>query len=99
VYKNPLATFKCQIQLAEDPTPAAVISTEAAHVDNANLLYYLTSEVALEEPQIGSTDPNNPINNNYMDDEQHFGIRGGCEECDEVGNEIGGTDTIPTASW
>jgi hypothetical protein len=48
--------------------PAMVISVEAARVGNAILLYFLTSEVALEEPEIRSTDPNIPIDNNCTDD-------------------------------
>jgi len=64
VCKNTLATVKRQIQQAENPTPSAAISTEAAHVGNAILLDYLTSEVALEEPEIRSTDPNILIGNN-----------------------------------
>jgi hypothetical protein len=56
VYNNTLATVKRQIQQAENPTPAVVISVEAARVDNAILLDYLTSEVALEHPEIGRTD-------------------------------------------
>ena len=44
--------------------PAEVISTEAVCVHNAILLDYLTSQVALEEPEIGRTDPNIPIDNN-----------------------------------
>jgi len=60
VYNNTHATVKRQIQQAENPTPAVVISVEAARVDNAILLEYLTSEVAPEEPEIGSTDPNIP---------------------------------------
>jgi len=55
VYYNTLATGNGQIQEAENPMPAVVISVEAAHVDNAILVEYLTSEVALEEPEIGST--------------------------------------------
>jgi len=77
VYKNTLATVKYQIQPAENPMPALVISLEAAHVDNAILLDYLTSEVALEKPEIRCTDPNIPIDNNCMDDELHFGMPGG----------------------
>jgi hypothetical protein len=57
VYKNTVATGKHQIQPAENPMPAGVISTEIACVDNAILLDYLTSEVALGEHEIGSTDP------------------------------------------
>jgi hypothetical protein len=56
VYNNTLATVKPQIQQAENPTTAVVISVEAARVHNAILLHYLTSKVALEEPEIGSTD-------------------------------------------
>jgi hypothetical protein len=98
VYKNTLATVKRQIQQAENPTPAAVISTEAARVDIPILLHYLTSEVALEEPEIGSTDPNIPIDNNCTDDELHFGMPGGCEDYDDGGNEIDESYAIPTAS-
>jgi uncharacterized OB-fold protein len=57
VYNNTLVTVKRQIQQVENPTPAAVIRTEAARIDNSILSDYLTSEVALEEPEIGSTDP------------------------------------------
>ena len=64
VYTNTLAAVKHQIQQAENPTPAVVISVEAARVDNGVLLDYLASEVALEEPEIGSTDPNILIDNN-----------------------------------
>jgi len=77
VYHNTLGTVKRQIQQAENPTPAVGVSVEAARVDNAILLDYLTSEVALEEPEIGSTDPNIPIDNNCTDDEPHFGMPGG----------------------
>jgi len=49
-YNNTLATVKSQIQQVEDPTPAVVISVEAACVDNAILLDYMTIKVALEEP-------------------------------------------------
>jgi hypothetical protein len=48
--------------------PAMVISVEAARVGNAILLDFLTSEVALEEPEIRSTDSNIPIDNNCTDD-------------------------------
>ena len=76
VYKNTLATVKCEIQQAENPTAAMVISVEAARVDNGILLDYLSSEVALQEPEIGSTDANFPMDNNCTDDELHFGMPG-----------------------
>jgi hypothetical protein len=95
VYNNTLATVKRQIQQAENPTPAVVISVEAARVDNAVLLDYLTSEVALEEPEIGSTDPNLPIDNNCTDDQQHFGMPGGSGDCEDDCDE---SDAISTPS-
>jgi hypothetical protein len=96
VYNNTLATFKRQIQQAENPTPAVVISVEATHVNNPILLDYLTFEVALEEPEIGSTDPNILIDNNCMDDELHFEMPRGSGDFEDVGNE---SDAIHTASW
>jgi len=98
VYNNTLATVKRQIQQAENPTPAVVFSVEAARVDNAILLDYLASEVALEEPEIGSTDPNIPIDNNCTDDELHFGMLGGSGDYEDEGDESDDRDAIPTAS-
>jgi len=95
VYRNTLATVKHQIHQAENPTPVVVISTEAVHVENAIFLDYLTSKVALEEPEIGSTDPNIPIHNNCTDDELHFGMPGGSGEYDAESNE---SDASPTPS-
>jgi len=95
VYNNTLATVKRQIQQAENPTPAVVISVEAALVDDAILLDYLTSEVALEEPEIRSTDSNIPIDNNCTNDELHFGMPGGSGDFEDEGDE---SDAIPTAS-
>jgi hypothetical protein len=96
VYNNTLATVKRQIHQAENPTPAVVISVEAACVDNAILLGFLTSEVAIEEPVIGSTDPNIPIDNNCTDDELHFGMPGGSGNFEDEGDQ---SDAIHTASW
>jgi hypothetical protein len=98
VYNNTLATVKRQIQQAENPTPAVVISTEAASVDNAILLDHLTSEVALEEPQIGSTDPNIPIDNNCTEDELHFGMPWSSGDYEDAGDETDEHDAIRTAS-
>jgi len=95
VYNNTLATVKRQIQQAENPKPAVVISVEAARVDNAILLDYLNPEVALEQPEIGSTDSNIPIDNNCTDDERHFGMPGGSGDFEDDGDE---SDAIPTAS-
>jgi hypothetical protein len=95
VYNNTLATVKRQIQQAENPTPALVISVEAAHVDNGILLDYLNSEVALEEPEIRITDWNIPIDKNCTDDELHFGMTGGSGHFEDEGDK---SDAIPTAS-
>jgi len=98
VYNNTLAAVKCQIQQAENPTPAVVISVEAARVDNAIAFDYMTSEVALDEPEIGSTDPNIPIGNNCTDDELDVGMPEGSGEYNDEGYESDVRDAIPTAS-
>jgi hypothetical protein len=98
VFNKTLATVKCRIQQAENPTHAVVISVEAACVDNSIRLDHLHSEVALEEPEIGSTDPNIPIDNNCMDDELHPGMRGGSRDYEDDGDESDDRDAIPTAS-
>jgi len=98
VYNNTLATVKHQIQQVENRTPAMVISMEAARVDNAILLHYLTSEVAPEKPEIGSTDANIPIDNNWTDNELHLGIPGGSGDYEVEGDKRDECDVIPTAS-
>jgi hypothetical protein len=98
VYNNTLATVKRQIQQAENPTPAVVISTEASSVDNAILRDYSTSEVALEELEIGSTDPNIPMDNHCTDDELHFGMPWGSGEYEDEGDESDEHDAIRTSS-
>jgi len=98
-YENTLATVKCQIQQAENPTPADVISTEAAREANAIVPDYFTSKVELEEPEIGSTDPNIQIDINCTDEELHFRMPGGSEHYEDDGHKIDVSDAIPTASW
>jgi len=75
-----------------------VIRVEAARVDNAILFDYLTSEVALEEPEIGSTDPNIPIDNNCTNDELHFRMPAGSGDYQDEGDESDVCDAIRTAS-
>jgi hypothetical protein len=75
--------------------PAMVINMEAVPVDNAILLDYLTSEEALEEPEIRSTDSNILIDNNCTDDELHFRMTRGSGDFDDDGDE---SDAILTAS-
>ena len=79
--------------------PPMVISAEAACVDNAIHFDYLTSEVALEEPEIGSTDPNIPIANNCMDDKVHFGMPGSSRDHEDEGDKSDKYNAIPTATW
>jgi len=97
VYENTLATVKRQIRQVENTTHAVVIRMEAARVDNAILLDYLTSKVALEEPVIGSTDPNISTVNNCTDDEPHFGKPGGSGDYKDARDESDELDAIPTA--
>jgi len=75
-----------------------VISEEAARVDNAVLLEYLTSEVALEEPEIGSTDPNIPIEQVCTDDNVDSGNPGVSRDYEDDGDESDESDSIPTPS-
>jgi hypothetical protein len=98
VYNYTIPTVKRHIQQAGNPTPAVVISVEAACVDNAILVDYFASEVALEEPEIGSTDPSIPIDNNWTDDELHFGMPGGSRDYEDGGDQRDDCDAIPTAS-
>ena len=96
MFTHTLATVKRQIQQAENPTPAVVISVEVARVDNAIPLDCLTSELALKEPQIGSTDPNIPIDLNCTDDELHFGMPGGSRDYNDEIDESDERNAIPT---
>jgi len=98
VYTNTLVTVKRQILQTENSTPAMVISVEAAHVDTAILLDYLTSEVAHEEPEIGSTDPNILIDNDCTDDELHSRMPRGSRDDDDEGDKSNERNAIPTAS-
>jgi hypothetical protein len=98
VYTNTLATVMRQIQQTENPMPAMVIIMEAARVDNTIHLDYLTSKVALEEHEIGTTDPNIPIDNNCMDDKLHFRMPGGSWDIAHERDESDDPDAIPTAS-
>jgi hypothetical protein len=99
VYNNTLATVKRQIQQGENPTLAMVISVETARDDNGILLDYLASEVALEEPEIRSTDSNVSIYNNCTDDELYFGKPGASGDYPDEADESDDRDAIPTASW
>ena len=75
-----------------------VISVEAVRVENAILLDYVASAMSLEEPEIGSTDPNIPIDNNCLDVKLHFGMPGGSGDYIDKGDESDHRDAIPTAS-
>jgi hypothetical protein len=98
VYNNTLATVKCQIQQAENPMPAMVISVEAACLDNAIVLDYLASEMAPQEPEIRSTDTNIPIDNNCTNDKLHFGMPGVSGHYDDEGDESDDRNDILTGS-
>jgi hypothetical protein len=74
-----------------------VISVQAEPVDNAILPDYLTSDVALEEPEIGSTDPNIPTENNCMEDQLHFGMPWGSGDYQDEGDASDMCNAISTA--
>jgi len=78
--------------------PTMVIIVEAARVDNAIHFDYLTSEVALVEPEIGRTDPKIPIDNNCTNNELHFGMAGGSGDYEDDCCKSDKGDAIPTGS-
>jgi hypothetical protein len=98
MYINTLSTLKRKIQQVDNPTPPVVITTEAACVHNVMLLDYLTSEVGLEDVETVSTDPSIPIDNYCTDNEQHFGMPGGCKDYQDQDDEIDKSDAVLTAS-
>jgi hypothetical protein len=78
--------------------PAVVISLEAVRVDNAILLDYLTTEVALEQPDIGSTDPNLLIDSHCTYEDLQFGMPGDSGDCEDYGEDSDERDAISTNS-
>jgi len=99
VYKSTPATVQRQIKQAENPTPAMVISVEATCIDNAILLDYMTSDVALEKPGIRSTDPNILIENNCTDYQLHFGMPGSSGDYQDEGDDSDERNAIPICCW
>ena len=97
VDNNTLTTVKHQIQQVDNPTPAMVISVDTVRVDNAILLNYLTSELALDESEIWSTDQNIPIDNHCSDDEFLFGMPRGSGDYEHEGDESKVHNAIPTS--
>jgi hypothetical protein len=75
-----------------------VISVEAACVNNAILLNWLTSKVVLQEPEIRSTDRNIPIDKDSTNDQLHFGMPGGSGDDEEEAEASDVCDAIPTIS-
>jgi len=92
----------CYCQVSDptggEPITCCFISVEAARVDDSMLVYYLTSEVALEEPEIRSTDLNIPIDNICTNDEVHFRMPGASGDYNDKGAKSDGHDVIPTSS-
>ena len=82
----------------DNPTPAVVIGVEAVCVENAILLDYSTSKVALQEPNIRSTDPNILIDNNCTEEDLHFGMPWGSQDYEDEADKSNERDTIPTTS-
>jgi len=96
--KNTLATVKRQIKQAENSMPSMVISVKAARIDNTSFVNYLNSEVGLEDPEIGGTDKNVPIDDNCTDDELHVGRPRVSGDGNDEGDKRGEREAISTAS-
>jgi len=98
VYKITLATVKHQIQQADNPMPAVVLSVDSVQVDNAILPDYLALEVMFEEPYIGSTDPIISRHDYYQDDKLKFRIPGGSRDYEDEYYECEMCEALPTTS-
>jgi hypothetical protein len=98
LYTNTLAAVKCQIQQVEIATPPVAVSVDATCVGNDILVDCLTFKAALEQPEIGSTGSNIPMDCNYNDDKEHVWMRGGCMDCDDKGDESDEHNANPTPS-
>jgi len=99
VYKITFATMKHQIKQAETSTAGVVVSVEAALVDHTILLDFFASKVALEEPEIGSTDPKFLIDNSCTDDKLHCKMPVGIRNYNGEGDERDECEAFPTANW
>jgi hypothetical protein len=75
-----------------------VVSVCAVWVDNAILLGYLTSEVGLEEQEMGSTDPIVLTDNICPDDKLRISMPGGSGDYEPAGVECDKGNAIPSAS-
>ena len=95
---NALATVKRPIQQSENTIHAVVISMEAARIENAILLHYLASEVALEESELRSSGPNILIENNRTNDKLHFQMPVGTGDYKDTGDESDHRVAIPAGS-
>jgi hypothetical protein len=85
VYKNTLTTVRRQIEQMENTMHAVKISIGTVCIGNALRLDYLSSEVVLEEHEIGYTDPNIQIDNNCLEDALHFRIPRDSRDCEDAG--------------
>jgi len=98
VDKHTPATVKRQIQHGENPMPDMVISMQTACVDNTIILNYLSSEVALEKYNIGSTEHTILGENNWADNKRQFWMAGGSRDYEDEGDERNKCDAILTPS-
>jgi len=55
--------------------------------------------VTLKEPEVGSTDPNIPIDNTWTNDELHVRMPGVSRDFEEECDEIDQSDAMLTACW
>jgi hypothetical protein len=82
-----------------NPTLATVIGVEATRVDNAMIFDNLPSEVALEESEIRSTDPDVLINITCTENQVCLRMAGGSKQYEGEGDESNRLDEISTPSW
>jgi len=98
VYTYTPVIVKCQIQKVVNLMRAVFINVFAARVDYAILFDYLTSGIAIAEPDIRNTDSDIPIYNNSRDEELLFGMAGDSGNYEDEGDKSNQPDAIPTGS-
>jgi hypothetical protein len=99
VYNITVATVKHQKKQAEKPAPPMANSIEPTSIHMTILLDYLTTEMALAEPENRSTEPEIPIHKICTNYELHFGLPGGSSDYEDSVDDSDIAEAIPTSCW
>jgi hypothetical protein len=78
--------------------PAVFIYVKGAFMDNAILLEYLTSNVAVTKPEIGCTHITVMVNSQFRDDKLYIWMAGDSGDFENDGDTIKELNAFPTPS-